>query len=485
MSFGYERQIITIIDNAKREILNRPLNLGGVPGSGGGRGGPPGGFTGYLPQSRVAYDTDEYATITGSGNLVDNLNHIRYRITVLESGGAQGVITVYNNGNPVASGITVLDFINASVVETSPGYVTITVTASGTPPIYGESIDAQQGVSHYTTTSSFVPGTLRVYLNGLRQDKLEYTEDTSNDGFTINFAVLDDDIINIDYDTSTNTGGGGSSGNAYIEVLSNGTVIDSEVESINFIGSTVTQTSTGHVTVSGSSGSGDTSYATHWTPDAEPTTPHTKDDEFDDSSINAKWTEFDPGSAVTISEEVYGLKLLPTSNDKAGGLYQAAPSVNDFSITTKVWYPTGILDLGIKFKAGLLMGSNPATGGFFTFNVCVLEGSIYIQSEVYSDYQTITSTEYNTNMSDPLHAFYLRMRKTNAAGTHLDYSLDGLVWYCIYQGVTEVTPDYIGLFVNKYQAGSLQVPVMFDFFRVTESSAVDQVLYGNRVKLYK
>lgn len=84
----------------ERKIRLTPLNLGGVIGSGGGGGGPPGGYIGLLPQSRVTYDTTE-AEILGfisenpydasgtlvSGSLVDNLNHIRYRIAALEGGG--------------------------------------------------------------------------------------------------------------------------------------------------------------------------------------------------------------------------------------------------------------------------------------------------------------------------------------------------------------------------------------------------------------
>lgn len=61
--------------------------LGGVAGPDGGSGGPPAGFLGKLIQRFVAYDTTEAATPSGESTLVDNLNHIRYRLQVLESGG--------------------------------------------------------------------------------------------------------------------------------------------------------------------------------------------------------------------------------------------------------------------------------------------------------------------------------------------------------------------------------------------------------------
>jgi len=58
--------------------------LGGTSGSGGGSGGPPGGFIGQLAQRYSTYDLSEAATLSGSGSLVDNLNHIRYRVQSLE-----------------------------------------------------------------------------------------------------------------------------------------------------------------------------------------------------------------------------------------------------------------------------------------------------------------------------------------------------------------------------------------------------------------
>jgi hypothetical protein len=75
--------IIEFINNAVKSASMKPLNLGGINYSGGGYGGPPGGFVGVLPQTRVAYDYSElsYSGIPSSGvSLLDNLNHIRYRI---------------------------------------------------------------------------------------------------------------------------------------------------------------------------------------------------------------------------------------------------------------------------------------------------------------------------------------------------------------------------------------------------------------------
>lgn len=70
-----------------RYMKVQPINLGGVASVSGGSGGPPGGFIGYLPQTRVSYDLseDETLVVPSGPSLVDNLNHIRYRINDVET----------------------------------------------------------------------------------------------------------------------------------------------------------------------------------------------------------------------------------------------------------------------------------------------------------------------------------------------------------------------------------------------------------------
>lgn len=96
----FERAFFDYLNALKRDILTKPLVLGGISTSGGGAGGPAGGFTGYLPQTRVTYDYIELGTLdtTVSGpSLWDNLNHIRYRLDVVESGPPTSIITVSTN----------------------------------------------------------------------------------------------------------------------------------------------------------------------------------------------------------------------------------------------------------------------------------------------------------------------------------------------------------------------------------------------------
>lgn len=90
MTSRFDILIVEAINNALRAARAQPLFLGGVSGSGGGYGGPPGGFVGKLPQTRIAFDSTEaeignFPNPVSSGTLVDNLNRIRYRLHQLEN----------------------------------------------------------------------------------------------------------------------------------------------------------------------------------------------------------------------------------------------------------------------------------------------------------------------------------------------------------------------------------------------------------------
>lgn len=140
----YDYNFFEYFSNLERKLKVAPLNLGGIIGSGGGGGGPPGGFIGMLPQTRVSYDTDEFALsgftsanpydasgVLISASLLDNLNHIRYRLEVIEGGGGFTGVDIYNEDVLVLSNVTVLDFHGAeSVTYIGGGEVEIDVAKS-------------------------------------------------------------------------------------------------------------------------------------------------------------------------------------------------------------------------------------------------------------------------------------------------------------------------------------------------------------------
>jgi len=129
---NFEQELYAIVAQLKSQMRASPLFLGGVSTSGGGAGGPPGGFVGYLPQTRVTYDMAEVesnATVV-SATLLDNMNHIRYRLEQLESTPASGIGHVIQNTGLDMPTRTHLNFIGASVIDDAGSDAT-RVTISG------------------------------------------------------------------------------------------------------------------------------------------------------------------------------------------------------------------------------------------------------------------------------------------------------------------------------------------------------------------
>jgi len=173
---NFESQILQYVENAIRYALLRPMYLGGVAASGGGAGSPPGGFIGYLPQTRVAYDYSELETLytPASGmSLVDNLNHIRARIAAVEASGGGGgsSIDVYENDALIASGITILNFEGSvDVVDDGGGQVTITVSG-----VAGSGGGSSTFLGLTDTPSSYAGQAGKVVAVAGTEDSLEFT----------------------------------------------------------------------------------------------------------------------------------------------------------------------------------------------------------------------------------------------------------------------------------------------------------------------
>lgn len=124
----FSRTFFDYFNALERKMRVQPLNLGGAASSGAGIGGPPGGFRGYLPQSRVSYDSLEIGTpetVSSGPSLWDNLNHIRYRLDVLESGPPTSIITVSGDYNA-----DLYDDVIIGDADTGPIVITLPV-ASG------------------------------------------------------------------------------------------------------------------------------------------------------------------------------------------------------------------------------------------------------------------------------------------------------------------------------------------------------------------
>ena len=187
----------------------QPLNLGGIAASGGGAGGPAGGFIGYLPQPRVAYDLSELETLdvpASGASLLDNLNHIRYRIANVEAV-ASGILEIDNDRVPIATAVTVVNFsddFNVTAVNNNNVIVSLVpgsgVTLSG---YYNDNLSSQaDGVNTtFNTTNNFTPTSLQLYWNGVRQTDSVTILDSNS--FSVGFIPYSGDTVLADYEVET------------------------------------------------------------------------------------------------------------------------------------------------------------------------------------------------------------------------------------------------------------------------------------------
>lgn len=163
----YEQQFFEYLEALKRYINVQPLILGATYGSGGGLGGRAGGFIGTLPQTRVSYDLTESETLYtppdySGASLLDNLNHIRYRIGIVESGMING-LDLYDEDILVKTGVTILNF-EGPVEVTDSGTGRVDITISGVQ----QTIFTAEGELEVST------GNLRIYnLFGATRDFLK------------------------------------------------------------------------------------------------------------------------------------------------------------------------------------------------------------------------------------------------------------------------------------------------------------------------
>jgi len=180
--YNFESTLFSYIENVKNQILSKPLLLGGVASSGGGTGGPPGGYTGYLPQTRIAYDYTEAAVegfVSSGVSILDNLNHIRYRLSQLESGSGVVVsgisgIDIYEDSVLVDTGVTVLNFTTGINAVSNGNRVDISCTASGiisgsstfTKEFYTNgALSVASGIGYYVVRDSIRLDEVILYTN--------------------------------------------------------------------------------------------------------------------------------------------------------------------------------------------------------------------------------------------------------------------------------------------------------------------------------
>lgn len=174
-----EQYLYQYFEQMRTSLRGQPLLLGGVTGSGGGIGGPPGGFIGYLTQTRVAYDLSEASsnlTPISGASLLDNLNHIRNRITVLETISGIDSINISLSGLTTYSGITTIDF-SGNIGVTQSGNTAFVFIPSGVSPSISGYLKADGTIP---LTADWDSGNQIISTKGIKVDYPTINNDSTN-----------------------------------------------------------------------------------------------------------------------------------------------------------------------------------------------------------------------------------------------------------------------------------------------------------------
>ena len=226
-----------------------------------------------------------------------------------------------------------------------------------------------------------------------------------------------------------------------------------------------------------------------WNPMLPPGTVNASDDEFNDQALAAAWTEFDPGTHLTVTEGKYGLRMAKlgiVAGSEVAGICKALPAGN-FSISTYLSNlgsgVTNIFD-GI----GICLWEDPTNNAakLFTFNYSFSNTyTVTFASYEWTNYTTaVAPAKYTDTEAYMLSSGYFMRLRRNAANYYIEYSVDGIGWYspnALAAITISFTPTYMGLFKNVPSTATTGYS-LFQFFRYLGSDVgIYGILEGDRM----
>lgn len=201
-------------------------------------------------------------------------------------------------------------------------------------------------------------------------------------------------------------------------------------------------------------------------------------DYFDDSSLDAKWTEWDVSSLVTLTEDSDGLSVsrITGGSGDMNGLYQAAPS-GDYVVTLHVRLQATLSDFtGFALLVADDLAANPSTANFAVVSLVHRSSTVAIECatqrwNAYNNFGAALSSSFNVGVG--FTELYLRIAVDNT-GSNLTtlISTNGRDWTQLWTGTfaaaSITAADSIGICVNNQQSGT--VVLRSNMFRVDASS---------------
>jgi hypothetical protein len=222
-----------------------------------------------------------------------------------------------------------------------------------------------------------------------------------------------------------------------------------------------------------------------WSPDAPPATAGSIDDEFNDGSLGAAWTEYDPDSKTAWTVGNGGLRAVvsTTAGNNVNGIHQAIPT-GDFSIAAKIHLAAKEL---ATFSAGIAVFEDPSGNNDIGTWAVFRDATAGYPVRAYS----ATHINHTAGAVDKIapatigfgfEKIYLRLRRTGT-NYYCDFSFGGVSWRTMnsWAAITwGFTPTKVGLYVNNNNTGEAQT-AYFQFFRYVASDVGPTgVMEGNR-----
>lgn len=470
MNTQFDNTIIEMIENAARNTQLKPIYLNG-----------PGGSVGQLPQEKVKYDATEaassgYVSASGNPTLVDNLNHIRYRIEALEHGG------IGEEEDPIFTAS------EAFLLETGDKALLDELTGGGLTTLHYHT--ASSGAGGGGSLGSFWIDGAIVEMNNASNpivivsditvlgDWAFYLENSGDSGTTTVNVWLNRTgesptaLFGTGIELSSTGDPVFSAQSADVEEFLQGDVLTVEITdaALGARGLNIVPPYIQAITISGGSSGTPTSISSYPL-DAVPTSPNSRDDEFSGSSLDAKWTH--PINSVCLSTVSVSSSWLSITSDVSGkrvvGIMQAMPT-GSFSVSAKLVEP----DLsGYDIRSGLFMGVSGGLAhilGPFVHDVahgviCSSTLSTTADWASYDGYLVTRTFDVNTPS-------WLRIRWNASTSTmYFDLSVNGVAWGNWTSRNSLSQPGYAGICIYSNGANLAVGRRLFaDWFRVVENA---------------
>lgn len=206
--------------------------------------------------------------------------------------------------------------------------------------------------------------------------------------------------------------------------------------------------------------------------DAPPSTPSSYDDEFDDTTLDAKWAWLNQGVATWTESGGKGALDVPSTGSTANirAIVQAVPS-GDYTITCKCVTLMPLVDL---FTAGIILhGSTSGSGrshiAQFQRRTAAPSGAHFYltnYSSVTAYAANLYSGAWDTNVK------YIRVQMIGSTAT-ISISVDGTFWVTLlsFLVTTYLTSGVTHIGLASYRSNATaELPsiALFDWFRVTQ-----------------